>query len=439
MSDPDACVSCDARNSAHRTGLCGRCRDDLRFVVRPAAHREAYRRRVAAEAGFRDEMERLGVVIITSVPDDNSLWICDFCNSQIPVDDEYTPHPASRQPRPLHRPVSPPSPTGPTAGPNPPHGPAAAAPAKPRSSAALDIEPRDRHRTARHTRVSNDDPTRHRAQPGRREDPHHRHRRPDRSLRRWCGPPASSPPASGPAPGCQSPCRRARSSCGDSSPTRHNPTTPGHLQAATCFPGPLPYYTHPHRPRGAAASPPRAAGYRWHAPASGLRQTGSGPMGETTRPQTPPRPPTPTRTSHPRHRRPKTRRHRSPTLRRRHRTGRHRQDHRVRHPRPPRMGRTRHRHLRQRRPPRTHHRPPPHRRRDLRLRPRRLHRRTLRRMVTPPHLQRLAGRSPHGRLARLHRPSRRTRRTPRLRLLVRRRPETPRTTPLRRRPHPEPP
>ena len=46
--------------------------------------------RAAAEAGFRDEMERLGVVIITSVPDDNSLWICDFCNTQIPADDEYT-------------------------------------------------------------------------------------------------------------------------------------------------------------------------------------------------------------------------------------------------------------------------------------------------------------------------------------------------------------
>lgn len=85
-----ACVSCDTPTAGDPQGLCGSCRDDLRFVLRPAAHREAYRRRVAAEAGFRDEMERLGVVIITSVPDDNSLWICDFCNSQIPIHGEHT-------------------------------------------------------------------------------------------------------------------------------------------------------------------------------------------------------------------------------------------------------------------------------------------------------------------------------------------------------------
>ena len=85
-----ACVSCDAPTGVDPQGLCGSCRDDLRFVLRPAAHREAYRRQVAAEAGFRDEMERIGVVIITSVPDDNSLWICDFCNNQIPVHGEYT-------------------------------------------------------------------------------------------------------------------------------------------------------------------------------------------------------------------------------------------------------------------------------------------------------------------------------------------------------------
>ncbi len=86
----ETCVSCDADTRLTAQGLCAPCRDDLRFVLRPAAHREAYRRRVAAETGFRDEMERLGVVIITSVPDDNSLWICDLCNSQIPVDGEYT-------------------------------------------------------------------------------------------------------------------------------------------------------------------------------------------------------------------------------------------------------------------------------------------------------------------------------------------------------------
>lgn len=90
MTLNDTCVSCDTPARLTPQGLCERCRDELRFIVRPAAHREAYRRRVAAEAGIRDEMERLGVIIITSVPHDNSLWICDLCNNQIPVDDEYT-------------------------------------------------------------------------------------------------------------------------------------------------------------------------------------------------------------------------------------------------------------------------------------------------------------------------------------------------------------
>ena len=90
MTLHDTCVSCDTPARLTPQGLCERCRDELRFIVRPAAHRETYRRRVAAEAGLREEMERLGVVIISSVPDDNSLWICDLCNSQIPVDDEYT-------------------------------------------------------------------------------------------------------------------------------------------------------------------------------------------------------------------------------------------------------------------------------------------------------------------------------------------------------------
>jgi len=90
MNINDTCRSCDTSARLTPQGLCEPCRDELRFIVRPAAHRETYRRRVAAEAGIRDEMERLGVVIISSVPDDNSLWICDLCNSQIPVDDEYT-------------------------------------------------------------------------------------------------------------------------------------------------------------------------------------------------------------------------------------------------------------------------------------------------------------------------------------------------------------
>ena len=96
MIAPDACLSCDAETDLTARGLCDRCRDDLRFSVRPAAHREAYRRRVAAEADIRAEMERLGVVVISSVPEDNSLWICDFCNTQISADDEYTLIPVLR-------------------------------------------------------------------------------------------------------------------------------------------------------------------------------------------------------------------------------------------------------------------------------------------------------------------------------------------------------
>ena len=84
------CISCDVTTPTGPQGLCHSCRDELRFVVRPEAHREAYRRRVAAEAGLRAEMERLGVVVISSVPDDNSLWLCDLCNHQIPVTGEYT-------------------------------------------------------------------------------------------------------------------------------------------------------------------------------------------------------------------------------------------------------------------------------------------------------------------------------------------------------------
>lgn len=90
MTDPAACVSCDNETRLNALSLCGRCRDDLRFIVRPVAHRETYRRRVVAEAGIRAEMEQHGVVVITSVPQDNSLWICDFCNTAIPAEDEYT-------------------------------------------------------------------------------------------------------------------------------------------------------------------------------------------------------------------------------------------------------------------------------------------------------------------------------------------------------------
>lgn len=85
-----SCPNCDADATLTSCGLCRRCRDELRFVVRPVAHRETYRRRVAAEAWIREDLERLGVVMISSLPQDNSLWICDLCNSQIPVHGNYT-------------------------------------------------------------------------------------------------------------------------------------------------------------------------------------------------------------------------------------------------------------------------------------------------------------------------------------------------------------
>ncbi len=86
----DTCRDCDALGEITPQGLCLRCQDGLRFVVRPAAHREAYRRQVAADAGMRADLEQLGVVMISSLPQDNSLWICDLCNAQIPAADEFT-------------------------------------------------------------------------------------------------------------------------------------------------------------------------------------------------------------------------------------------------------------------------------------------------------------------------------------------------------------
>ncbi len=84
------CRSCVTTADLNEVGLCAPCRDQLRFVVRPAAHREAYRRRGAAEADIRADLERLGVIIISSFPEDNGLWVCDLCNDQIPVTGEHT-------------------------------------------------------------------------------------------------------------------------------------------------------------------------------------------------------------------------------------------------------------------------------------------------------------------------------------------------------------
>jgi hypothetical protein len=86
----DVCPSCDFEHELTDGGLCQRCRDELRFIVRPAAHREMYRRGLAAEAGLRAELERAGVVVISSLPDDNALWVCDMCNARIPVTGQDT-------------------------------------------------------------------------------------------------------------------------------------------------------------------------------------------------------------------------------------------------------------------------------------------------------------------------------------------------------------
>lgn len=84
------CLACQDDPQQTPEGLCTDCQNELRFIVRPEAHREAHRRRTAAETGLHGQLERLGVVVISSVPADNSLWICDFCNHQIPVTNHTT-------------------------------------------------------------------------------------------------------------------------------------------------------------------------------------------------------------------------------------------------------------------------------------------------------------------------------------------------------------
>ena len=84
----DICPSCGTRRP--EAGLCAPCRGNLRFVVRPEAHREHYRRTLAAATPIHGKLERLGIITITSLPRDNSLWICDLCNAQIPVAGEHT-------------------------------------------------------------------------------------------------------------------------------------------------------------------------------------------------------------------------------------------------------------------------------------------------------------------------------------------------------------
>jgi hypothetical protein len=81
------CISCQARPGTTTDGLCQPCHDDLRFVVRPTAHREIERRADATDPAIR-ELERQGIAVIQIWPESNDLWICDFCNTQIPVEDD---------------------------------------------------------------------------------------------------------------------------------------------------------------------------------------------------------------------------------------------------------------------------------------------------------------------------------------------------------------
>lgn len=87
--DVTSCVSCEARPADTSHGLCLPCFGDLRFVVRPTAHRETQRRAEATD-DYVKMLEDQGISVVQVIPDDNSLWICDSCNTQIPVDDDIT-------------------------------------------------------------------------------------------------------------------------------------------------------------------------------------------------------------------------------------------------------------------------------------------------------------------------------------------------------------
>ena len=87
-----SCISCESEGRINQYGLCVRCLHELRFVVRPEAHREQQRRlgASATEQAALKALEDAGITVITSYPDDNALWVCDSCNSQIPVAGDHT-------------------------------------------------------------------------------------------------------------------------------------------------------------------------------------------------------------------------------------------------------------------------------------------------------------------------------------------------------------
>lgn len=92
MNRHQSCPSCDTETQLSPQGVCRRCQGELRFVIRPEAHREQQRRSAgsAAEQTALKALEDLGITVISSYPDDNTLWICDFCNIKIPVTDDIT-------------------------------------------------------------------------------------------------------------------------------------------------------------------------------------------------------------------------------------------------------------------------------------------------------------------------------------------------------------
>lgn len=82
------CPSCDTHQPLTESGLCTACRDQLRFIVRPEAHREHLRRRNATLPAV--ELDHDAITVIGVYPTDNSLWTCGLCNDQIPVTAEHT-------------------------------------------------------------------------------------------------------------------------------------------------------------------------------------------------------------------------------------------------------------------------------------------------------------------------------------------------------------
>jgi hypothetical protein len=84
------CPNCDTPGRLTTQGLCPVCQDQLRFITRPAAHREMWRRQVAAQAETYRQWEQQGVIVVSSVPHANDLWLCDACNDPIAVNADHT-------------------------------------------------------------------------------------------------------------------------------------------------------------------------------------------------------------------------------------------------------------------------------------------------------------------------------------------------------------